>query len=121
MKDLRLSGLLLVFLLQLVACNSAKIETPDTYSSDNLGLLKMTSDKMQGIDQKIPADRKDVISKHENDGMMEVELGTVAQALHPKLSEGCRSIWLPPKRYILLMENFIIENGVLRECFSIKN
>jgi hypothetical protein len=124
MKDLRLPGFLVILLLQLAACNSEKTDTSDASTSDNVSLKTdlpiPASDKLI-IAEKIPEAKEDVIIKHENDGMMEVELGTVAQALHPKLNEVSKSIWLPPKHYILLMENFIIENGELRECLSIKN
>ena len=123
MKNLRSFVLMMLLLVDLQACNSERKETVESFTSDRLPIAKpgiSISNADTYINSLYQQDLKD-LAKAPDGGMMEVELGTVARSLHPRLYESSKGSWLPPKQYILLMENFIIENGVLRECFSIKN
>ena len=124
MKDLRLYVLLLVFLLPFQACSPGKSDNPENSFSDNLAAINpdisalSTSTSVSSTFQNNHEGRKDFAMKSGCGEMMEIELGTVTQALPTKI---CKSSWIPRRQYILLMENFIIENGALRECLSIKN
>ena len=127
MKDLRLYILLGAFLLPFQACGPAKSDKVGNSTNDILSVVSAdisslsTPANLSSSLQKLHEDRKDFAMKSGCGQMMEVELGSVTRALHPKIEECCKSSWIPQRQYILLMENFIIENGALRECLSINN
>jgi hypothetical protein len=123
MKDPRLYVLFVAFLLPFQACGPGKSDNPENSFSDNLPSINadfsapaITS--VSSTFQKLHEGRKDFAKKSGCGEMMEIEPGTVTQSLPAKI---CKSNWIPRRQYILLMENFIIENGALRECLSIKN
>ena len=99
MKDLRLYVLLVAFLLPFQACSPGKSDNPENSYGDNLPAINadFSASSITSVGstfQKLHEGRKDFAKKSGCGEMMEIEPGTVTQALPATI---CKTNWIPQR------------------------